>query len=621
VGAACGSPPLWRHCQLGRPMTELEQLKQDSEALSTNDDEVDPTFRHPKELHRQDAQPCCCLGPRGQVCLALVSVAIVAFCGGAAMSHVQLQVSESQQMQDWQKSWRQTEPQPLRDFEKSSSGWMKSLPKVALPVLSASKPAATASQEQHGPGQDRLATKFDCQLHCKATPWALGVSSLRAKVTKLEDDNAKLKDEVRAWQQQQQRDQPLRTQPSWWETLVGHVPQSQPAPLVTPRRYAWVTLAYDLPGRCDHLWEVLPVARVLQRMSQYPLIVLTNTTQFPHGESVDEVLQRLHAKRLPLYAVNRSNGKRFAFRSWNIAFWKLQIWKLTEYEKLIWLDSDSILYRSMDWLFQRDWMWAQRDDWFCHGQQPHVCSGIMLLYPNASDFEGFLELDAQQHGGWKHGDQQLISHYFKEVRKRPINLLHDLEASFGQCLGKATSFYKNKDNSSVTGAWSTPNFVHKSGGWGNTDSNIYNNVCFSHNLTRMYYTVGGTLVNICHYHPLGSYWRSAFCEAMAISKLQAVTEVGTFCSDECWYHGGNKEGCRGVNSAVPTMTGLPGMPFVEIMPSLTGTGSLKTEMRENPGEYSVSMGDAGWGGPAQPVPGLATPRQGTPEPSRHQTWR
>lgn len=35
-----------------------------------------------------------------------------------------------------------------------------------------------------------------------------------------------------------------------------------------------------------------------------------------------------------------------------VEFMKLQIWRLTEFDKLIWLDPDSVLVRSVDWLFQ-----------------------------------------------------------------------------------------------------------------------------------------------------------------------------------------------------------------------------------------------------------------------------
>jgi len=223
------------------------------------------------------------------------------------------------------------------------------------------------------------------------------------------------------------------------------------------------------------------------------------------------------------------------YQHWKIAWWKLQIWNLIQFEKLIWLDSDTILFRSIDWLFQRPWMWAQRDDWFCNLNVTKVCSGIMLLYPNTSDFKGMLQ-HAEVMDDLSDGDQQLISSYFAVKRKKAVNLLSDLEAAFGQCLAKPPAPYINADGSAVRGIWNIPSFVHKSGGWGNTNDNLYSNVCFMPNITMQLYTVGGATLNMCQFHPLGPYWRRLFCDAIAVIGIR-LAEFEAFCDDECWYRG------------------------------------------------------------------------------------
>merc|ERR1719382_1114834 len=96
---------------------------------------------------------------------------------------------------------------------------------------------------------------------------------------------------------------------------------------------------------------------------------------------------------------------------WKYAYWKLQVWRLTQYEKLIWLDSDTILYRDIDWLFDRPWMWSQRDDWYCKLNVTSVCSGVMLLEPSIEDYHGILRYAETLHE-LRDGDQQLISMYF-----------------------------------------------------------------------------------------------------------------------------------------------------------------------------------------------------------------
>jgi hypothetical protein len=241
--------------------------------------------------------------------------------------------------------------------------------------------------------------------------------------------------------------------------------------------------------------------------------------------------------------------KGLIYDKWEIAFWKLQIWKLTQYEKVIWLDSDSIISRSIDWLFERPWMWAQRDDWFCKkGAAQAVCSGLMLLYPSEEDYRGLLKY--AETAETTHGDQELISKYFAEVHKKPINLLNDLEAAFGQCLGTASTPFQPSGGVG-RGFWNTPAFVHKSGGWGNTNENVYINVCFSRIVSRQYYKAGDSIVNVCHYHPLGAYWRSLFCDATTFLGIRTTT-VDAYCSDDCWYQGKHGAGslCLPVNASI-----------------------------------------------------------------------
>jgi len=267
------------------------------------------------------------------------------------------------------------------------------------------------------------------------------------------------------------------------------------------------------------------------------VVLLTNTTTFPDGTPVAEAMRKLNVHVRPVYPVEMPlrHRKKLMYQHWRIAYWKLQIWGLVEFEKLIWLDSDTILYRNIDWLFDRPWMWAQRDDWFCRLNITKVCSGIVLLYPKQSDYSGLLAY-AEEIGDLTDGDQQLISSYFAVKRRMAINLLSDVEASFGQCVGRAPAPYINRDGSQVWGVWNVPAFVHKSGGWGNTNGNAYANICFMPNITMQMYRDGDATLNVCQYNPLGPYWRSLFCDAIATMGI-AVREVEAFCNDECWYSG------------------------------------------------------------------------------------
>jgi len=301
-----------------------------------------------------------------------------------------------------------------------------------------------------------------------------------------------------------------------------------------PKKWAYVMMAYDEPGKpTTHLWGVLAMARSIQLLSQYPLLVLTNRTEFPDGSDVNVTLSALGAQVLPVHEVPVPTN--LPYERWKVAWWKIQIWALTDYEKLIWLDTDAMMYRSMDYVFERNWMWAQRDDWLCKLNQEDMCSGFMLLYPNMSDYKGIQDFGISPSADLSKGDQLVIKQYF-DNSGRPLNLLSDVEAAFGQCIGTAPSPYMEPNRRPVVGVWNIPSFVHKSGGWASDLDSQYFNVCFQHNVTKQLFRVASETINVCHYHALGATWRSRFCEAITLGGLTQAS-VRAYCSDDCWVRG------------------------------------------------------------------------------------
>lgn len=296
-------------------------------------------------------------------------------------------------------------------------------------------------------------------------------------------------------------------------------------------------MAYDKDGKMsDSMWGVLAVAKALKTFSRYPLLLLTNTTEFPDGTDVQAAFSQLNTVILPVLEVEMQGTQGWSLERWTFAFWKLQIWRLTDYDKLIWLDADALVYRSLDFIFDREWMWAQRDAWFCDLDAPKVCSGIMSVYPSEEDFEGLLKYAAKVGSSLTSGDQQLIEWYFRDVRNKPVHLLSPLEASFGQCSGTAISPYLTKEGMDVAGMWSVPAFIHKSGGYDNTVVNSYNNVCFTLDIARQRYYIGGRVINVCHFNPLAATWRKQFCAAVADLGLR-VESATEFCDDQCYFLG------------------------------------------------------------------------------------
>mmetsp|Transcript_68712 Transcript_68712/g.192672 ORF Transcript_68712/g.192672 Transcript_68712/m.192672 type:complete len:811 (+) Transcript_68712:3-2435(+) len=312
---------------------------------------------------------------------------------------------------------------------------------------------------------------------------------------------------------------------------------------IPANRFGFVTMAFVAQGAIsDVMWGALALARALTIHSDYPLVLLTNTTSFPDGTSVKKAFGALRTRILPISLIQIPGSQGWHFERWKFAFWKLQIWRLTQFERLIWLDSDAMVFRSLDWLFFRNGMWAQRDDWFCKLENEAVCSGIVLFYPKLADFYGMLTYAGKIGPQLTGGDQQVIDWYFRREKQQSIYILSPLEAAFGQCAGSIPPVLYDQQGAPFEGLWSVPAFVHKSGGWHNTVYNDYSSVCFTQDLARQRYVVDGKVFNVCHFSPLAAAWRYQFCSAIVATGIHMPSST-EFCNDICYFRGYGHADC------------------------------------------------------------------------------
>lgn len=316
-----------------------------------------------------------------------------------------------------------------------------------------------------------------------------------------------------------------------------------------PTRAAFVMVAHSAKGDAaqDALWGYVALARSIQRLSTFPMLMLTDISHFPDVDRTPlaSSFAKLNVEVRPLrrVAVSEIKGTKRA-KAIEPLLQTLQIWSLTDYDKLVFLDPSVIVYRNVDWLFTRPWMWAARDEPSCQvrpGDGPtenqnlatSLNAGVLLLRPNASDFRGLVRLAATSIEKTVVFND-IVRTYFNEKRKKPVNLLSEMEAGYGQCLGSGVpSPYRNKDGIPVTGVWNVPAFVYSSGGLDDRDTR--ENLCFSVRLERQHLHVGGGLVNACQYHMLSAYWRQVFCSAANDILQINARDVASFCNDRCYY--------------------------------------------------------------------------------------
>mmetsp|Transcript_144329 Transcript_144329/g.462332 ORF Transcript_144329/g.462332 Transcript_144329/m.462332 type:complete len:485 (+) Transcript_144329:195-1649(+) len=322
---------------------------------------------------------------------------------------------------------------------------------------------------------------------------------------------------------------------------------------VSDKPRAYVMMVYDVPNEQlgPFLWGAVALARSLNQFTAHRIVLLTNHKVFPGGEPLKERFAKLGVEVRKLQQLDMPSHTGLAQRA-QVGFWKLQAWNLTDLERAVWLDVDSLVYRNMDWILdEREGMWAARDDWGCVGDVSKVHTSILALQPSSSDFQGLLVLAAEQPSLTVH---EVIALYFAQ-RRVPIHLLSDLEAGFGRCLGSdVPSPYISPDGDKTNGLWSFPAFIHKSGGYASPEDGVNDNLCFSTHLSSQSYSLGdtGIAINVCQFHLVGEHWRALFCEATSEKFLRLTSpEIGGFCNDHCYFWG-EGEGCTQVHRVEAT---------------------------------------------------------------------
>lgn len=114
---------------------------------------------------------------------------------------------------------------------------------------------------------------------------------------------------------------------------------------------------------------------------------------------------------------------------WNNTFDKLLIWELTEYEKMVFLDSDMIVLENIDDLFEKPPFTAVAFGQLLFNWN-HLNSGMMVIKPNKevcqqliAQIPNTVNLFLAERGSV--GDEDVINHYMPEWKQRQELHLHE----------------------------------------------------------------------------------------------------------------------------------------------------------------------------------------------------
>lgn len=161
---------------------------------------------------------------------------------------------------------------------------------------------------------------------------------------------------------------------------------------------------------------------LLNSKTKYPFTVILSERISKKTENI------LHSKKIQTIRItnefnfnNYNNINLSGPVHWKYTFEKLNIFSLTDYEKIVFLDSDMLIMENIDELFDKKHMSAVGP---AGGKYPGnenyngLNSGLLVIEPNKNDFENLIRLIPIVTGKLNNcGDQDVIIEYFiKEWR-------------------------------------------------------------------------------------------------------------------------------------------------------------------------------------------------------------
>lgn len=131
---------------------------------------------------------------------------------------------------------------------------------------------------------------------------------------------------------------------------------------------------------------------------------------------------------------------------WKETLFKLKVFDLTQFDKIVFLDSDMIALRNLDHLFEMPHMSCVAAGQELHPEWVKLNSGLMVIEPNHEEYlglEGLIESVYKERTaeGLGMGDQDVIQAYYDELWQRSEQL--HLSGVYNTMLGYAGYLHKS----------------------------------------------------------------------------------------------------------------------------------------------------------------------------------
>uniref|UniRef100_A0A182XZA2 glycogenin glucosyltransferase n=1 Tax=Anopheles stephensi TaxID=30069 RepID=A0A182XZA2_ANOST len=177
-------------------------------------------------------------------------------------------------------------------------------------------------------------------------------------------------------------------------------------------KYAWVTLATN----DSYSLGALVVAHSLKRVHtvhQMAVLITPGVSEAMKTKlrAVFNVVEEVNL----LDSKDEANLALLKRPELGVTFTKLHCWRLTQFEKCVFLDADTLVLRNCDELFDREELSAAPDI----GWPDCFNSGVYVFKPNLETFASLLQY-AVTNGSFDGGDQGLLNAYFSDWAHKDI---------------------------------------------------------------------------------------------------------------------------------------------------------------------------------------------------------
>lgn len=209
-------------------------------------------------------------------------------------------------------------------------------------------------------------------------------------------------------------------------------------------KYSYITLLSD----DGYIYGVILLYESLKRVqSQYPLKVLvTNNVSQPILNILEqlqleyEIIQPIQFDHILEY--NKKANPVMA-NIWALCLSKLNIFKMYEKDKWIFLDADIMVMKNIDHLFQYPHLTSALDGEYFNlwPGWDHFNSGILVIEPNQNEYDKLIDFINNEalNEKWRPNeciaDQEILNHYYKNWIYKPelhLNKYYDIFAPYIQ---------------------------------------------------------------------------------------------------------------------------------------------------------------------------------------------